>query len=83
MTSFDAIEELRRRSGNLRPADVISIAVELGYTYEGVGGGGHYVLTRPGGRPVTIPNHRVLKRGTALAILRQIEAALPAEEEYS
>lgn len=81
MSADDDIEALRRRAARLRPRDLIDLAVALGFAYRGIGGGGHHVLTREGTRPITIPNHRVLKRGTALTILRQIEAALPRTEE--
>jgi len=68
----ESIDALRRRAGNVSSDDLIACALALGWRYVGVSGGGHHKLAKAGQRPLAIPNHRRVKRRTALAILAQL-----------
>lgn len=74
-------DELRQRAGNVAPADLIKCAERLGWSYRGVGGGGHHKVTKTGRRPLTIPNHLKLKKGTVLAILKELQEESETDDE--
>ena len=74
-------DELRQRAANVAPEDLIKCAESLGWEYRGVGGGGHHKLSKEGRRPLTVPNHATLKKGTVLAILKELQEEPESDHE--
>jgi hypothetical protein len=67
------LDSLRARSASLRPRELIDIAKKLGRYRSNQGKEPTFVSDGIPGRPITIPAHKTLKRGTALNILGQLE----------
>jgi predicted RNA binding protein YcfA (HicA-like mRNA interferase family) len=68
----EELADYRRRAGNLRQADLIRLAIALGFRENTRGGkGSHIKMEKVGRRPVTIPTK--VDRSIALAIIDQLE----------
>jgi hypothetical protein len=68
------IRSLKVRAGNFSEREVVGIAEKLGLRRAKRGSEPTYVSDDfPDKRPVRIPSHRVLKRGTALAVLSDLK----------
>ena len=52
--------------------DVLKAAQRIGF-YPARQSGSHIILKNPDGRRATVPNHRIIKRGTLLQILKTLE----------
>lgn len=77
------IENLRRRLGNIRPGEIMTLAKALGRTQRAGSSPAIYVSPLPGRRSLPIHYHpRAMKRGTAKGSLDVLEADLDAWEMY-
>ena len=70
------IETLRGRAANATADELKKLAVDCGWTYRGVGGGGHHKLSMPSRFPLLIPNHKKLNKNTVRGVLKVIEQSL-------
>lgn len=66
-----------RLPADVKPGAVIRALERFGWTRNRQTGG-HAVMTKPGRRPITVPMHNVVKRGTLRAIIKQAEQTVEA-----
>lgn len=78
----EEVASLRKRLGNIRDRELISLAKRIGRREFDRGKEPTFVRAESDWNPLTIPKHpRALKKGTAKRILDQLEADIDAREE--